>query len=312
MDVAAELNEIRARLTSLEQGKTDWLTVKEMIRSSVLQPPLDQPSLPADAPFMQHSNCVAEDFLHPRYFQLCKLIEQTPTWHRKQWEYVFILHHLERTGMLRPGKKGVGFGVGIEPLPSAYARLGAHVLGTDAPEEIGQTAGWVAGNEHSHKLSDMRMGWIPEDLFYERVSYQPCDMNNIDSDIADFDFSWSSCCFEHLGTIGKGLDFVRNSVEQCLKIGGIAVHTTELNMSSDTQTVEESVETVLYRKSDLMSFADEMRARGHEVEPILIGPNAHALDFHVDVPPYSQNPHLRLQLAGFVTTSAGLVIRRGA
>ena len=61
-----------------------------------------------------------------------------------------------------------------------------------------------------------------------------------------------------------------------------------------------------------MSFADEMRARGHEVEPIVIGPNAHALDFHVDVPPYSQNPHLRLQLAGFVTTSAGLVIRRGA
>ena len=29
---------------------------------------------------MQHSNCVAEDFLHPRFFQLCKLIEQTPTW----------------------------------------------------------------------------------------------------------------------------------------------------------------------------------------------------------------------------------------
>jgi hypothetical protein len=282
-----------------------------MIRSSVLLPPLDYPTLPADAPFMQHSNCMAEDFLHPRYFQLCKLIEQRPTWHRKQWEYVFILHHLLQTGMLSPGKRGVGFGVGIEPLPSAFARMGAEVLGTDAPPEIGEAAGWIAGNEHSQKLSDMRMGWIPQDLFEERVSYRPCNMNHIDPNIRDFDFSWSSCCFEHLGTIEMGLDFVRNSVEQCLKIGGVAVDTTELNMSSDTETVEESSETVLYRKSDLASFLDEMRSRGHEVTPLVIGRNAHALDFHVDVPPYSHNPHIRLQLAGYVSTSVGLVIRRG-
>lgn len=260
---------------------------------------------------MQHSNCMAEDFVHPRYFQLCKLIEQRPTWHRKQWEYVFILHHLEMAGMLMPGRRAVGFGVGIEPLPSAFARFGVEVVGTDAPEEIGEAAGWVAGNEHSKKLSDMRCAWIPEDLFESRVSYQPCDMNNIDPGIAGFDFTWSSCCFEHLGTIGKGLDFVRNSVEKCLKVGGIAVHTTELNMSSDVDTVEESVETVLYRKSDLTAFLDEMRSRGHAVTPLVIGPNAHALDFHVDVPPYSQNPHLRLLLAGYVTTSVGLVIRRG-
>lgn len=135
---------------------------------------------------MQQSNCTARDFQHPRYFQLCKPIEQTPTWHRKQWEYIFILHHLERTQGLTPGKRGVGFGVGIEPLPSTFARLGAHVLGTDAPEEIGQAAGCVAGNEHSQKLTDMRMGWIPEDLFVERVAYQPCDMNNIAENI-----SWS-------------------------------------------------------------------------------------------------------------------------
>jgi 2-polyprenyl-3-methyl-5-hydroxy-6-metoxy-1,4-benzoquinol methylase len=311
VDVAEQFEQINSRLIALEQGKTDWLTVKEMIRSSILLPPLDQPALATDAPFMQHSNCMAQDFQHPRYFQLCKLIEQRPTWHRKQWEYVFILHHLERAGMLRPGKRGVGFGVGIEPLPSAFAQMGARVLGTDAPAEIGQSAGWVAGNEHSQKLSDMRMGWIPNDLFEARVCYQPCDMNSIDPDIRDFDFAWSSCCFEHLGTIEKGLDFVRNSVEQCLKPGGIAVHTTELNMSSDADTVEESIETVLYRKSDLITFVDEMRNRGHDVAPVLIGQNAHALDFHVDVPPYSHNPHIRLQLAGYVTTSIGLLIRRG-
>lgn len=307
-----ELDEIRARLSALEHGKTDIPTVKELIRSSVLQPPLDYPTLPADAPFMAHSNCVAEDFFHPRFFQLCKLIEARPTWHRKQWEYVFILDRLERAGMLQPGRKGVGFGVGVEPLPSAFARMGANVLGTDAPDEIMESGGWAISKEHSKTLADMRFPWISPELFAERVSYRPCDMNNIDPEITGFDFAWSSCCLEHLGTIGKGLDFIQNTVEHCLRIGGIAVHTTELNMSSDIDTVEESVETVLYRRSDLRAFLERMSDRGHEVEPLIVGQNVHALDFHVDVPPFSQNPHLRLKLAGYVTTSVGLVVRRGA
>ena len=297
-NIEEQLDLIRARLAALEQGGPNL-------------PSLDQPALRADAPFMEHSNCLSQDFLHPRYFQLCKLIEQRPVWHRKQWEYVFILHHLERAGMLAPGKRGVGFGVGVEPLPSAFALMGAHILGTDAPPEIGQAAGWAAGNEHSSKLSDMRMPWIDERLFSAAISYQPCDMNNIDPAIKGFDFTWSSCCFEHLGTLQKGLDFVRNSVEQCLKVGGVAVHTTELNMSSNTETIDESSETVLYRKVDLEEFVDELRSRGHEVQPFIVGTAANALDFHVDFPPYKLNPHLRLKLAGFVSTSAGLVVRRG-
>lgn len=297
-NIAQELDLIRARLSALEQG-------------GPFLPSLEEPTRSAEAPFMEHSNCLSEDFQHPRYFQLCKLIEQRPVWHRKQWEYIFILHHLDRAGVLTPGNRGVGFGVGVEPLPSAFARLGAQVLGTDAPQEIGESAGWAAGNEHSNKLSDMKMPWINETVFKAAISYQPCDMNNIDPTIEGFDFTWSSCCFEHLGNLQKGLDFVLNSVEQCLKIGGVAVHTTELNMSSDTETVDESSETVLYRKSDLESFAYELRTRGHEVQPFAVGPAAHALDFHVDLPPYKLNPHLRLKLAGFVTTSAGLVIRRG-
>ncbi len=311
MDISEELEQLKLRVAALEQGKPDWLTVKEMIRTSVLQPPLDGPTVPATVPFMEHSNCVAEDFVHPRYFQLCKLIEEAPVWHRKQWEYVFILHHLDKAGLLTSGRRAVGFGVGLEPLPSAFARLGVQVLGTDAPSEIGEAAGWAQNKEHTKGLAEMRFAWVPEDVFKSRVSFQECDMNQIDPSIRNFDFAWSSCCFEHLGSIEAGLDFVRNSVESCLKVGGVAVHTTELNMSSDTKTIEESPETVLYRRSDLSSFLDEMTLRGHSVMPLRIAPNAHALDFYVDVPPYSQNPHLRLQLAGYATTSVGLVIRRG-
>lgn len=305
------LQRIEARLTALEQSRPDLTAVKELIRGSVLQPALDRPSVSVDTPFMAHSNCLAEDFLHPEYFRLCKVLEDRPFWHRKQWEYIFILDRLERAGMLAPGKKGLGFGVGVEPLPSGFARLGCEIVGTDAPEEIKEAGGWAKTNEHSQNLEDMRFPWIQEEVFRQRVSYRPCDMNNIDPDLSGFDFCWSSCCLEHLGSIGKGLDFIRNSVEQCLRIGGVAVHTTELNMSSDTLTVEESAETVLFRQSDLLRFLDTMRNQGHEVETLVVGPNAHSLDFHVDVPPFSLTPHLRLKLAGFVTTSVGLVVKRG-
>jgi hypothetical protein len=282
-----------------------------MIRGSFYQPILEHPTLPPEAPFMAYSSCHTGDFFHPRYTQLCKLINTRPFWHRKQWEYVFILHHLERAGVLSSDKRGIGFGVGQEPLPSAFALLGAHVLGTDAPDEIREAGGWTVSKEHAASLEQMRFPWIDERTFYERVTYCPADMNNIDSSLSDFDFTWSSCCLEHLGTLRKGLDFIINSVERCLKVGGIACHTTELNLSSNEQTVEESKETVLYRKRDLEGLIDELRSRGHDAQPIVVGPTAHALDFHVDVPPFSQTPHLRLKIAGFVTTSAGVVVRRG-
>ena len=106
------------------------------------------------------------------------------------------------------------------------------------------------------------------------------------------------------------MDFVINSVEKCLRVGGIAVHTTELNLSSDEETVTEGV-TVLYRRKDIAELLERLRARGHDVQPFLQAPDAHSLDFHVDVPPYSKEPHIKLRLEGFVTTSVGIVVRRG-
>lgn len=228
-----------------------------------------------------------------------------------KWEYIFIIHHLLEHGALQVGKKGIGFGVGREPLPSAFALLGADILGTDAPDDIRERGGWTNSKEHSATLSQMRFPWIDETLFYDRVQYQPADMNQIDPALSGYDFTWSSCCLEHLGNLRKGLDFIINSVETCLKVGGIACHTTELNLSSNVDTVEESQETVLYRKKDLEGLVQELRERGHIVDPILVGPASHPLDFHIDTPPFSQDPHLRLKLAGYVTTSIGIVVRRG-
>jgi Methyltransferase domain len=307
------LNQIESRLAALERSDHQALTreyVKEMIRDSIHRPLLEAPSLPDSAPFMRYSSCNTSDLFHPRYAQLCKLMNDRPRWHRKQWEYVFIMHHLLEANVLAPGMRGVGFGVGGEPLPCAFANLGAQVLGTDAPTDIKIKGGWENSKEHSASLEQMKFPWIEDRIFYSRVNYAECDMNNIDIASADFDFTWSSCCLEHLGTLQKGLDFIANSVEKCLRIGGIAVHTTELNLSSSLETIDASESTVLYRKQDLDLFVQEMRRRGHQANEILIGPAAHALDFHVDIPPFAQEPHLKLRLAGFVTTSVGVVVRK--
>ena len=44
--------------------------------------------------------------------------------------------------------------------------------------------------------------------------------------------------------------------------------------------------------------------------PLTIAPDAHVLDHFVDLPPYHGDLHLKLELAGYATTSVGLVITK--
>jgi hypothetical protein len=136
-------------------------------------------------------------------------------------------------------------------------------------------------------------------------------MNNIDPSLHGFDFCWSSCCFEHLGSLEAGMRFVINSVEKTLKPGGIACHTTELNLSSNEETLEAG-ETVLYRRRDIQELIERLSDRGHTVSPLKISPARHPLDFHVDSPPYTHNPHIKLTVGGHTTTSVGMVVKRAA
>src|SRR5260370_19674515 len=53
--------------------------------------------------------------------------EGNPLLHRKIWEWCFIAQALDDHGMLRPGKRGLGFAVGKEPLPAALAGCGCRI-----------------------------------------------------------------------------------------------------------------------------------------------------------------------------------------
>jgi hypothetical protein len=260
-------------------------------------------------PFMAASTCIGSDFLHPEFFAICRALGITPIWHRKYWEWTYIVHKLEQAGMLRSGARGLVFGVGQERLPAYFASRGVTVVATDAPQEIGIKAGWASSAQHSSSLEQLRYRDIVSDqAFDSHVSHRFCDMTHIDADLRDFDFTWSSCCLEHLGSLEAGMQFIIDSIET-LRSGGVACHTTEFNLSSNDETLS-SGPTVLYRKRDILELIERLRGAGHDVAPFFVAPDSHFLDFHVDLPPYAE-PHLKLRIAQYAVTSVGIFVRKG-
>jgi hypothetical protein len=226
--------------------------------------------------------------------------------HRKMWEWLFICQALSERDMLQPGRQGLGFGVGREPLVPLFAALGCQLVATDLGPEEAQAAGWTAtGDEYAGDLAALNQhGLCPPDQFADRVGYRHVDMNRIPGELTGFDFTWSSCAFEHLGDLTAGTDFVVNQM-RCLVPGGVAVHTTELNLSSDDRTVEAGP-TVLYRRRDLQELAARLRRLGYRISLDLTEGDTPD-DRHVDAPPFSDT-HLRTTLGELVTTSVGLII----
>ncbi|MDA8270435.1 MAG: class I SAM-dependent methyltransferase [Actinomycetota bacterium] len=228
--------------------------------------------------------------------------------HRKIWEWAFIANALDENDMLRPGRTGLGFGVGKEPLVPLFASLGCHVVATDQSTDAAISAGWSGSNQFAGNLNSLNeLGLCDQQLFESLVTFQTVDMREIPADLKDFDFTWSSCALEHLGTIEEGIEFVLKQMA-CLRAGGIAVHTTEFNISSNRSTVDAGP-TVLFRKGDLERLSRLVKNNGDAVKLDFTLGSTEA-DNHIDRPPWS-GAHLRLEHSGFVITSFGLVIRKG-
>lgn len=261
--------------------------------------------------YFRSSICTAQDFRHPDFHRWLGLIKEKPRVHRKIWEHIFIAQHIESAGLLQAGRKGIGFGVGQEPLPAAFAAHGASILATDMSPDAATAAGWIETNQHASQLSQLNSGGIcPDREFQSRVSFEVCNMNAIPAHYTDYDFCWSSCSLEHLGSIKAGLDFIKASVKT-LKVGGVAVHTTEYNVSSNEATIDDNPTLVLFRRRDIQQLVEELRADGHFVAEVCYDVLSEPIDLFVDIPPFTADTHIRLVLANFVSTSIGLVIQRG-
>jgi SAM-dependent methyltransferase len=256
--------------------------------------------------------CTQEQLQSPRFQQWLIPLKQPTGWmHRKMWEWAYIAQALHERGMLQPGRRGLGFAVGREPLAALFAGCGCDIVATDLDEAQAVKDGWVQTNQHAASLEALNEnGVCPPELFHQRVQFRSADMNRLPADLDGFDFVWSSCSIEHLGSIQAGQQFMLNMM-RCLKPGGIAVHTTEYNVSSNIRTIRRGG-SVLFRRRDLCRMVNLLSARGHRVAPLDFRTGQQPADLHVDLPPYPQKQHLKLRIGRYDSTSFGIIVQAGA
>lgn len=258
---------------------------------------------------LQSQLCRETDFTQPWFIQACVKLNEAMRYHRKLWEWCYIYEALRQRGKLMPFRRGLGFGVGKEPLAAAFASQGVEIVATDLDVERAKAQGWVDTNQHAVGLADLNeRGLCDPHQFQQLVTHESADMNNIHPGYTgQFDFTWSSCSFEHLGSIEHGKRFIVNQMK-CLRPGGVAVHTTEYNLTSNVDTLEAPV-LVIFRNQDIEAMVAELRSEGYRIT-VDYTPGAGPFESYVDLPPYNNPVHLRLQLGQYVSTSIGLIIEK--
>ncbi|MBI3866509.1 MAG: SAM-dependent methyltransferase [Planctomycetia bacterium] len=254
--------------------------------------------------------CSAEQLESDAFRDWCRRLGDRFSLHRKLWEWGYICQALSERGMLSSGKRGLGFAVGKEPLPSLFASLGCEIVATDLDAADPRGANWSATNQLAAADSELNLrGLCDAETFRRRVAFRRVDMNRIPDDLDGFDFTWSSCSFEHCGSIERGQEFVFRQMN-CLKAGGVAVHTTEFNLSSNSRTIAVG-ETVIYRRRDVEQLARRLIAAGHHVEPFDLTFDADRLEEGAARAEAVPAGHLNVRLGPYLATSIGLIVHKG-
>jgi len=242
--------------------------------------------------------------------------------HRKLWELAYVLQALHQHDLLREGVRGLGFGCGVEPIASYLASRGVTVTATDQSPAARQAQGWQDTSQHAASREQCYHGHLIErDAFEARVGFEFVDMARIPTHLRGYDFAWSICAFEHLGTIARGLDFIETSLDT-VRPGGVSVHTTEFNFSDDQRTIDDW-RTVLFQKRHFLELKARLEARGHIMAPLDFDVGDKPLDRFIDLPPYlhdwsphrrslwgHDHNHIKMAFRGFACTSFGLIVQK--
>ena len=259
--------------------------------------------------------CTQDQMDDPEAKKFCdKYLKEELRYHRKQWEYLYVLQQLHVAGLLKSGIKGLGFGVGAERLVPAFAKIGIDLVVTDLSAKDAEGKGWIDTGQHAASLEVFDQ-YVPDlctaAQLKKHVKFQEADMNDIPKDLLkeEFDFAWSCCSLEHLGSLKHGMDFIHNTMG-CLKPKGLSIHTTEYNLSSETETLAIGP-TCIYRSLDILRLKNDVELSGHYLYPISFDPGDKELDQYFDAPPFVGNDegrHLKLMIGQIKATSVGLVV----
>jgi len=261
----------------------------------------------------------AAHFVEPQFVEIATWLEHFPTeevhtYHRKLWEYVYVVAAVKQSGNLESGKTAAGFGVHAESLPAFFASEGIDVVAADHPG-VGGTDDWAA--EGISALS--RLHLISDEDLAARVTLRNLELGDVPADMAPVDILWSSHVMDRLGSPERGIQFALES-SQLLKPGGVAVHLTELELMPQPET--RAYETVvIYRIDDFLDLEKRLAELGCRTE----------FNFHVsmDQPqdrwismagtPHGAalldpEPGVHLKLASYesVSTSIGVFITKDA
>ena len=258
-----------------------------------------------------------DDTIFRDYYNRIQLIPKFKSYHiifhRKMWEWCYIAATLKKARLLEDNRKGIGFAVGTEPLPSLFASEGVCVTATDLCADTDEAMNWSVDDQNAG--SDVDNLYYKElckkKLFYKNVEYYDVDMNYIPDEICNgqYDFCWSSCAIEHVGSLEKSKRFLMNMIK-CLKPGGVAVHTTEFNLSSDVDTIEYGG-SVIWRRRDVEEIKDYFNSMGCNMEVSYYRTDNEANNY-IDLPPFKgecKPYHMNLVIDGYLSTSIALVIR---
>jgi SAM-dependent methyltransferase len=252
--------------------------------------------------------CSASQFDEAEYGRLCSEIKMPHMRHRKQWEYIYIIASIMKSGLVKPNARGLSFGCGTEPMAAFFAKMGCSIVGTDMPPAMAKDASWTQYDQHASNKHALNVNGICDsDTFERNVDFRFVDMNNIPDDLTGFDFLWSSCALEHLGSLDHGWSFIKNAMK-CLKPGGVAVHTTEFTISSLDETYE-SPEVSFYRKNDIYRLAEDLKSTAK-----IHAPNFRCMsndrDELVDRRPFTASEQYKIFLRGHVITSIGIIVQK--
>jgi SAM-dependent methyltransferase len=262
--------------------------------------------------------CKQRDFSSPWFLYWAERLKFAPQLHRKLWEDAYVVQCLWERGCLKTGKRGLGFAVGAEPLPSLFAGCGALITATDLSADDERSHDWSLTHQHASNIDVL---WKPQLIdrkeFLEKCSFEFVDMTDIPSKFdGQFDFCWSVCAFEHLGTLQNGLEFVRQATRS-LKPGGVAVHTTEYNV--DNGDTIDNWATVLYQKKHFAALDAMIEEAGCRLVDIDFDAGQEFFDGYVDLPPFPHDasallspppPHIKLSVDGFRATSIAIIVEK--